>query len=162
MGWRPGVLAGATRDLQADFRLDDLGAIEFKEFGEETNDFIRAHCYPELEAVLSSDAVTSLSGDYSTTKKKVIKKAVARERTRFWKNQPDGPRQRRRSGNVFRKRWERPALWRTTTWSWRPNGFWNRTRVKTESRIKRRRFGDFCLRFSPRRDRGSVCSRPPL
>ena len=41
----------------ADFSLDDLGAIEFKEFGEETNVFIRKHCYPELEAVLSSNAV---------------------------------------------------------------------------------------------------------
>jgi hypothetical protein len=27
--------------FMADFRLDDLGAIEFKEFGEETNVFIR-------------------------------------------------------------------------------------------------------------------------
>ena len=27
----------------ADLRLDDLGAIEFKEFGEETNVFIRKH-----------------------------------------------------------------------------------------------------------------------
>jgi hypothetical protein len=26
--------------FMADFRLDDLGAIEFKEFGEETNVFI--------------------------------------------------------------------------------------------------------------------------
>jgi len=30
----------------ADFSLDDLGAIEFKEFGEETNVFIRKHCFP--------------------------------------------------------------------------------------------------------------------
>jgi hypothetical protein len=43
--------------FMADFSLDDLGAIEFKEFGEETNVFIRKHCYPELEAVLSSNAV---------------------------------------------------------------------------------------------------------
>jgi hypothetical protein len=29
--------------FMADFSLDDLGAIEFKEFGEETNVFIRKH-----------------------------------------------------------------------------------------------------------------------
>lgn len=87
----------------ADFRLDDLGAIEFKEFGEETNDFIREHCYPELGAVLSSDAVTSLSGDYSAAEKKVIKKAVARERTRFWKNQPDGPAAKTELGKRLQK-----------------------------------------------------------
>ena len=32
----------------ADFRLDELGAIQFKKFGEETNVFIRKHCYPQL------------------------------------------------------------------------------------------------------------------
>jgi hypothetical protein len=89
--------------FMADFRLDDLGAIEFKKFGEETNDFIREHCYPELEAVLSSDAVTSLSGDYSAAEKKVIKKAVACERTRLWKNQPDGPGAKTELGKRLQK-----------------------------------------------------------
>jgi hypothetical protein len=76
--------------FMADFRLDDLGAIEFNEFGEETNDLIREHCYPELEAVLSSDAVTSLSGEYSAAEKEVIKKAVEHERKRLWDNQSQG------------------------------------------------------------------------
>jgi hypothetical protein len=71
-----------------DFRLDDSGAIEFNEFGEETSEFIRDHCYPELEAVLSGDAVTSLSGEYSAAEKEVIKKAVQRERRRLWDDQP--------------------------------------------------------------------------
>jgi hypothetical protein len=74
--------------FMVDFRLDDSGAIEFNEFGEETSEFIRDHCYPELEAVLSSDAVTSLSGEYSASEKEVIKKAVQRERRRLWDDQP--------------------------------------------------------------------------
>jgi uncharacterized protein YodC (DUF2158 family) len=89
--------------FMADFRLNDLGGIEFKEFGEETNDFIREHCYPELEAVLSSDAVTSLSGAYSAAEKKVIKKAVARERTRLWENQPEGPAAKTELGKRLQK-----------------------------------------------------------
>ena len=89
--------------FMADFRLNDLGAIEFKEFGEETNDFIREHCYPELEAVLSSHAVTSLSGDYSAAEKKVIKKAVARERTRLRENQSEGPAARTELGKRLQK-----------------------------------------------------------
>lgn len=41
----------------ADFRLDDDGTTGFNEFGEETNNLIREHCYPELEAVLASRAI---------------------------------------------------------------------------------------------------------
>jgi hypothetical protein len=36
--------------FMADFSLDDLGAIEFKEFGEETNVFIRKQLWPTLFA----------------------------------------------------------------------------------------------------------------
>src|SRR6185437_10173794 len=75
--------------FMADFRLDDLGAIELNAFGEETTEFIRDHCYPELDAVLSSDAVTSMSGEYSPAEKEVIKKAVEHERKRLWDNQPE-------------------------------------------------------------------------
>lgn len=77
--------------FMADFRLDDLGTIELNAFGEETNEFIRDHCYPELEAVLSSDALKSFSGEYSGAEKEVIKKAVEHERRRLWDNQPEGP-----------------------------------------------------------------------
>jgi hypothetical protein len=76
--------------FMADFRLDNSGDIEFNQFGEETNGFIREHCYPELEAVLASDAVTSLSGDYSAAEKEVIKKAVEHERKRLWDSQREG------------------------------------------------------------------------
>lgn len=74
--------------FMVDFRLDDSGAIEFNEFGEDTREFIRDHCYPELEAVLSSDAVTSSSGEYSAAEKEVIKKAVQLERRRLWDDEP--------------------------------------------------------------------------
>jgi hypothetical protein len=77
--------------FMVDFRLDDLGQIEFNTFGEETTEFIREHCYPELEAVLSSDAVTSAPGEYSAADREKIKQAVERERTRLWGNQPEGP-----------------------------------------------------------------------
>ena len=74
--------------FMVDFRLDDSGVIEFNEFGEETSEFIRDRCYPELEAVLSSDAVTSSSGEYSAAEKEVIKKAVQLERRRLWDDEP--------------------------------------------------------------------------
>jgi hypothetical protein len=77
--------------FMADFRLDDSGEIEFKTFGEETNEFIRDYCYPDLEVVLSSDAVRSVQGEYSATEKEVIKRAVDVERTRLWDSQPEGP-----------------------------------------------------------------------
>jgi hypothetical protein len=109
--------------FRADFSLDDLGAIECKEFGEETNVFIRKHCYPELEAVLSSNAVTSLSGDYLAAEKKGSRTAVARERKRLWENQPERPQQIPRSGSVFRKASGRPVLWRTTTSRYRQTDF---------------------------------------
>jgi hypothetical protein len=53
-----------------DFRLDDNGTIEVDEFGEETNNFIRDHCYPEPEAVLASEAVRSNPGQYSRAERK--------------------------------------------------------------------------------------------
>jgi hypothetical protein len=74
----------------ADFRLDDDGTIAFNTFGEETNNFIREHCYPELEAMLASDGVRSDPGQYSSVEKEVVKAAVERERTRLWKNLPEG------------------------------------------------------------------------
>ena len=76
--------------FMADFRLDDEGMIEFNEFGEETNNFIREHCYPELEAVLASHAIELDPGQYSPANKALVKAAVERERTRLWKSLPEG------------------------------------------------------------------------
>lgn len=76
--------------FMADFRLDDDGTIELNEFGEETNGFIREHCYPELEAVLASNSIELDPGQYSPVSKALVKAAVDRERTRLWKNLPAG------------------------------------------------------------------------
>lgn len=77
--------------FMADFRLDDEGRIEFKTFGEGTREFVRSHCYPELEEVLAGGSITSEPGEYSPKEKEIIKKAVERERTRLWDNQSEGP-----------------------------------------------------------------------
>ncbi len=83
---------GPLETFMAAFRLDDLGQIELGPFGEETEGFIRDRCYPELEAVLSSDGVLpNDGGDYSSGALEKIKAAVARERTRLWDDQPHGP-----------------------------------------------------------------------
>jgi hypothetical protein len=89
--------AGAEADwlvpletFMVDFRLDDEGHLELNEFGEETNNFIREHCYPELEAVLASAAIKSDPGEYSPVDKEIIKKAVERERTRLWNGGTEG------------------------------------------------------------------------
>ncbi len=76
--------------FMADFRLDDEGIIELNEFGEETNAFIRKQCYPELEAVLASNAIELDPGQYSAANKALVKEAVEREKTRLWKNLPEG------------------------------------------------------------------------
>ena len=80
----------ALETFMADFRLDDDGSIGFNEFGEETNNLIREHCYPELEAVLASRAIELDPGQYSPVNEALVKAAVERERTRLWKNLPDG------------------------------------------------------------------------
>lgn len=72
----------------ADFRLTDTGEIELNEFGEDTIDFIRSHCYPELEAVLSSGGINSDPGAYSPGEEEQIRNAVQRERTRLRGNCP--------------------------------------------------------------------------
>jgi hypothetical protein len=77
--------------FMADFRLDDLGGMELKEFGEETKDFIRSRCYPALEAVVATLAATAEKVEYSTEEEEQIKKAVKYERTRLWNNQLEGP-----------------------------------------------------------------------
>ena len=78
--------------FMVDFTLNDLGQIELNELGEETEEFIRDHCYPELEAVLSRDDVMPTDGgDYSTQAKEKIRQAVEREKTRLWSDQPQGP-----------------------------------------------------------------------
>ena len=80
----------ALETFMADFRLDDDGTIGFNEFGEETNNFIREHCYPEFETVLASRAIGLDPGQYSPVNEALVKAAVERERTWLWMNLPEG------------------------------------------------------------------------
>ncbi|MGC2661212.1 MAG: hypothetical protein WA324_24940 [Bryobacteraceae bacterium] len=89
--------------FMADFRLDDDGQIELNSFGEETRDFIRTHCYPELDAVLTSPALTSAGEEHSAAQKKMIREAVERERTRLWHLQPKGPDAKTEFGKDLQK-----------------------------------------------------------
>jgi hypothetical protein len=72
-----------------DFRLNDLGEIGLKQFGEETEDLIWETSYPELHALLSQMARDG--SEYTAEVKESIRQAVRHERTRLWKNQPDSP-----------------------------------------------------------------------
>jgi hypothetical protein len=91
--------------FMADFTLNDLGQIELGEFGEETEEFIRDHCYPELEAVLSRDDVMPTDGgDYSTEGKEKIRQAVEFEKVRLWRDQPQGPAAKTELGKELQAR----------------------------------------------------------
>jgi hypothetical protein len=89
--------------FMVDFRLEDSGQIELNSFGEETGDFIRTHCYPELDAVLTSPALTSGGEAHSEAQKKIIREAVDRERTRLWHLQPKGPDAKTEFGKDLQK-----------------------------------------------------------
>lgn len=86
-----------------DFRLNDLGKIELKQFGEETDDLIWETCYPELHALLSHVGPRDGSEDTAEAKQS-IREAVQRERTRLWKNQPESPPAETEMGRALQKR----------------------------------------------------------
>jgi hypothetical protein len=69
------------------FRLNDLGEIELKQFGEETEDLIWETSYPELHALLSQVVPRNVSEDTAEVKES-IRQAVQHERTGLWFNQP--------------------------------------------------------------------------
>lgn len=89
--------------FMVDFRLDDSGQLELNSFGEETADFIRTHCYPELDAVLTSVALASADEEHSVAQKRVVREAVERERTRLWHLQPEGPGAKTEFGKDLQK-----------------------------------------------------------
>ena len=89
--------------FMVDFRLEDSGQIELNSFGEETGDFIRTHCYPELDSVLTSPDLTSADEEHSAAQKKMIREAVERERTRLWHLQPQGPDAKTEFGKDLQK-----------------------------------------------------------
>lgn len=86
-----------------DFRLNDLGEIELKQFGEETEDIIWETSYPELRALLSR-VVPQNASEYTAETKESIRQAVEHERTRLWKNQPESPPAETEIGRTLQKR----------------------------------------------------------
>lgn len=91
------------KTFMVDFRLDDLGRIELNAFGEETGNFIRTHCYPELDAVLTSGALASANEEYSADQRKMIREAVELEKTRLWHLQSGGPDAKTEFGKDLQK-----------------------------------------------------------
>jgi hypothetical protein len=85
-----------------DFRLNDLGEIELKQFGEETEDFIWESCYPELYAH-ASEVVPRDGGKDTAEVKESIRQAVQHERTRLWKNQPESLPAKTEIGRTLQK-----------------------------------------------------------
>jgi hypothetical protein len=83
-GAEPAWLA-PMETCMVDFRLNDRGAIELAEFGEETGEFIWAMCYPALSAVLSGDDVSEhLGGKRNRKAANRLRRAVEHERKRLW------------------------------------------------------------------------------
>jgi len=86
-----------------DFRLNELGEIELKQFGEETEDLIWETSYPELQALLSKLVLRDGSG-HTVEVKESICQAVQHERTRLWRNQPESPPAETEIGRTLQKR----------------------------------------------------------
>ncbi len=89
--------------FMVDFRLEDSGQIELNSFGEETGDFIRTRCYPEVDTVLTSPAFTSADEEHSAAQEKIIREAVERKRTRLWYLQTKGPDAKTEFGKNLQK-----------------------------------------------------------
>ncbi len=85
-----------------DFRLNDLGEIKVKQFGEETEHFIWETCFPDLHALLLR-VMPRDGGEYTTEAKELIRQAVQCERTRLWKNQPESPPAETELGRTLQK-----------------------------------------------------------
>jgi hypothetical protein len=83
--WGNAEQASLTRmtDCMFDFRLTDDGQIELSGIGESTEEYIMEACYPDLQQALSAT-----EGGDSDDSQSQIRKAVERERTRLWDDQP--------------------------------------------------------------------------
>jgi hypothetical protein len=85
-----------------DFRLNDQGEIELKQFGEDTEDLIWEISYPKLRACLVG--VMSINGgEHSAKARQSIRKAVQHERERLWTNQPAHPQAETEIGKTLQK-----------------------------------------------------------
>jgi uncharacterized protein (DUF433 family) len=95
--------------FMADFRLDDSGGMVFKGFGEETDDLIWNHCYPELRALLSSSAIRSNPGEYSTAEKEILRERSSGKERGFGITSRKALRRKPNSESASRRQWEPPA-----------------------------------------------------
>jgi hypothetical protein len=85
-----------------DFRLNDQGKIELKQFGEETEESIWEICYPDLQAV-PANVMRQEGGEHTPECRESIRKAVQHERARLWKNQPEYPQAETELGRTLQE-----------------------------------------------------------
>jgi hypothetical protein len=85
-----------------DFKLNDQGEIELKQFGEDTEESIWEIAYPKLHAHLLS-IMRVHGGEHSAKPKESIRQTVQHERERLWKNQPAHPQAETEFGKTLQK-----------------------------------------------------------
>jgi hypothetical protein len=85
-----------------DFKLNEQGEIELKQFGEDTEDLIWEISYPKLHARLLS-VMSMDGGEHSAKARRSIRKAVQHERERLWRNQPAHPQAETAIGKTLKK-----------------------------------------------------------
>ncbi len=76
-----GAEISKIRDFMVDFRLNDEGELELKEFGESCRDSILENAYPRLLEAMST-APTAPTGEPNVEGVAKVRKAVEEERTR--------------------------------------------------------------------------------
>jgi hypothetical protein len=76
-----GAEISQIRDFMVDFRLNDEGELELKEFGESCRDSILEKAYPRLLAAMSTAPMTPAGGS-TVEGTAMVRKAVEEERTR--------------------------------------------------------------------------------
>jgi hypothetical protein len=105
--WGNAEQASLTRmaDCMFDFRLSDDGQIELAGIGEATEEYIMEACYPELQ-----EALGTAEGDDSGDSQRQIRKAVERERTRLWDNQPPAKPAATQLGREIQKQLGAPSV----------------------------------------------------
>ena len=74
--------------FMADFRLSDDGEIDLTQLSGETHEVVWDTCYSALRDLLASDEATDIEGGDKSGVRERVRKAVERERTRLWDNQP--------------------------------------------------------------------------
>jgi hypothetical protein len=105
--WGNAEQASLTRmtDCMFDFRLTDDGQIELAGIGDATEEYIMETCYSELQK-----AVNTVEPNDSDDYQRQIRKAVDRERTRLWDNQPPAKPAATQLGREIQKQLGAPSV----------------------------------------------------